>query len=108
MIFQMFVDLVNLELLSSPEILTADVARVDLEMNLAVMVVEEVGAGEGQVASLTLLLGVMVVYVVFEFAISAKNLSARLTKLAFASLGVNSCYVTVALRFFCEGSAIEI
>ena len=107
MIFQMLVDLVNLELLPSPEILTADVAGVDLEVNLAVVVVEEVGAGEGHVARLTLLFGVMVVDVVFEFAFSAKNLSARLTKFALACLGVNACYVTIALRLFCERSAKE-
>jgi hypothetical protein len=108
MIFQMFVDLVNLKLLPSPEVLTADVACINLEVNLAVVIIEEVCAWEGHVASLALLLGVVIVDVVFEFAFSAKNLSARLTKFALAGLGVNSCYVTIALRFFCERSAIEM
>lgn len=82
MILQVLVDLVHFELLPSLEVLSADVASGDLEVNLAVVVVVQVRAGEGHVARFALLLGVVIVDVILEFAIAAKDLSARLAKLA--------------------------
>ena len=104
MILQVLVDLVHLELLSSLEVLTADVASGDLEVNFAVMVVVEVGAREGEVAGLALLLGVVVVDVVLELTVATQDLSAGLAKLAFGRLRVNPGDVAVTLRFLCEGS----
>ena len=73
-------------------------------MNLAVVVVEEVGAGEGQVAGLALLLGVVIVDVVLQLAVAAKDLSAGLAKLAFGRLRMDPGDVAVTLRLLCEGS----
>lgn len=43
----MFVDLVNFEFLFAPELLSADVACEYLKVNLAIVVVEEIGPGKG-------------------------------------------------------------
>ena len=104
MIFQVLVDLVHLELLSALEFLTTDVTVVDFEVNLAVVVVEQVSAWEGHVASLALLLGVVIVDVILEFTIAAKDFTARLAKFAVDRLGVDAGNVTVALRFLGERS----
>lgn len=104
MILQVLVYLVHLELLPSLEVLATDVAGGHLEVNLAVVVVEEVGAGEGQVAGLALLLGVVIVDVVLQLAVAAKDLSAGLAKLAFGRLRMDPGDVAVTLRLLCEGS----
>ena len=104
MILQVLVYLVHLELLPSLKVLATDVAGGHLEVNLAVVVVEEVGAGEGQVAGLALLLGVVIVDVILEFTIAAKDFTARLAKFAVDRLGVDAGNVTVALRFLGERS----
>ena len=104
MILQVLVDLVHLELLPSLEVLATDVAGGHLEVNLAVVVVEEVGAGEGQVAGLALLLGVVIVDVVLQLAVAAKDLSAGLAKLAFGRFRMDPGDVAVTLRLLCEGS----
>ena len=104
MIFQVLVDLVHLELLSALEFLTTDVTVVDFEVNLAVVVVEQVSAWEGHVASLALLLGVVIVDVVLQLAVAAKDLSAGLAKLAFGRFRMDPGDVAVTLRLLCEGS----
>ena len=104
MILQVLVYLVHLELLPSLEVLATDVAGGHLEVNLAVVVVEEVGAGEGEVAGLALLLGVVIVDVVLQLAVAAKDLSAGLAKLAFGRLRMDPGDVAVTLRLLCEGS----
>ena len=101
---EVLVDLVHLELLSALEFLTTDVTVVDFEVNLAVVVVEQVSAWEGHVASLALLLGVVIVDVILEFTIAAKDFTARLAKFAVDRLGVDAGNVTVALRFLGERS----
>ena len=104
MILQVLVYLVHLELLPSLKVLATDVAGGHLEVNLAVVVVEEVGAGEGQVAGLALLLGVVIVDVVLQLAVAAKDLSAGLAKLAFGRFRMDPGDVAVTLRLLCEGS----
>lgn len=103
-ILQVFVDLVDLELFPALEVLTAEVAGVDLKVDLAVMVVEKVSAGEGHVAGLTLLLRVMVVDVVLQLAVAAHDLAAGLAHLALGRLSVHASDVAVALRLFCKRS----
>jgi hypothetical protein len=103
-IFQVLVDLVHLQLLPSLEVLTADVAGRHLKVDLAVMVVVEVGAGEGHVTRLALLLRMVIVDVVLQLAVSAQNLAARLAQLALRSLRVNAGDVAVTLRLLCERS----
>ena len=107
MILQVFVDLVDLQFFPSLEVLAADVAGVDLEVDLAVVVVEEVGPWEGHVASFALLLGVVVVDVVLQLAVAAHDLAARLTHLALGRLGVHASDVAVTLRLFRKRSKKE-
>jgi len=47
MILKVLVDLVNLEFLFSSEFLSTDVAREDLKVDLAIVIVKQVGSREG-------------------------------------------------------------
>jgi hypothetical protein len=71
MVLQMLVDFVNFELFPSPEVLSADVARVHLKVNLAVVVVELVCTREGHVTCLALLFGVVVIDMILVFSITS-------------------------------------